>query len=61
MDLPPVQKEASQETEPETVLREEIGKADEFVEDAINRLDWAQMQDLIAGILRAMGYQTRVS
>jgi restriction system protein len=46
----------------EAVLREEVGeKADEFIEDAINRLDWKQMQDLTAGILRAMGYRTSVS
>lgn len=50
------------ETAPEAVLREEVGeKADEFVEDALNRLDWEQMQNLIAGILRAMGYRTTVS
>jgi restriction system protein len=36
-------------------------KAGAFVEDAISRLDWEQVQHLVAGILRSMGYQTRVS
>jgi restriction system protein len=50
--------EASSEAE----LRAEVlEKADEFIEDAISRLNWKQMQDLVAGILRAMGYRTVVS
>jgi restriction system protein len=36
-------------------------QARELVKDRINNLDWQQMQDLVAGILRAMGYKTRVS
>lgn len=42
-------------------FREQIAKADQFVEDRINRLDWQEMQELVAGLLRAMGYKTRVS
>lgn len=42
-------------------FREQIAKADQFVEDRINRLDWQEMQELVAGVLRAMGYKTRVS
>jgi restriction system protein len=45
-----------------TILREEVmQKADEFIEDRIASLDWRQMQELVAGILRAMGYQSTVS
>ncbi|HVY47640.1 MAG TPA: restriction endonuclease [Minicystis sp.] len=40
---------------------ETFGKADEFIEDQINTLDWKEMQELVAGILRAMGYRTTVS
>lgn len=40
---------------------EMFDKAGAFVEDAISRLDWEQLQHLVAGILRAMGYRTRVS
>jgi restriction system protein len=36
-------------------------KAHEFIEDQIDALDWKQMQELVAGILRAMGYRTTVS
>lgn len=33
----------------------------ERIKDMVARLDWRQMQELVAGILRAMGYRTRVS
>lgn len=33
----------------------------ERIKDQINRLDWSDMQDLVAGILRSMGYKTQVS
>lgn len=39
------------------VRRESI----EFIKDRLNRLDWDQMQHLVAGLLRGMGYKTRVS
>ena len=38
-----------------------IAKSDQFVEDAIAKLGPFQLQDLMAGILRAMGYRTTVS
>lgn len=40
---------------------ETFEKADEFIEDQIDALDWQEMQELVAGILRAMGYRTTVS
>lgn len=33
----------------------------ERIKDRVNELDWDEMQHLIAGILRAMGYKTQVS
>lgn len=33
----------------------------ERIKDQVSALDWADMQDLVAGILRAMGYRTQVS
>lgn len=36
-------------------------KAIEFIKDKVNRLSWEEMQELVAGILRAMGYKTQVS
>ncbi len=32
-----------------------------FLQDKLSKLDWEEMQELIAGVLRAMGYKTRVS
>lgn len=62
-EVPPPPKElaAEEEVAKEEVRAGTIEKADEFIEDAINKLDWKQMQDLVAGILRAMGYRTNVS
>lgn len=58
----PADEEEAGEASSEAELRAEVlEKADEFVEDAISRLDWKQMQELVAGILRAMGYRTVVS
>lgn len=36
-------------------------RSQEFIKDAIVKLDWQQVQELVAGLLRAMGYKTRVS
>jgi len=33
----------------------------EFIKDKVNELDWEEMQELVAGLLRAMGYKTRIS
>lgn len=33
----------------------------ERIKDQVNQLDWADMQELVAGILRAMKYKTQVS
>lgn len=32
-----------------------------FLQDKLNKLDWEEMQELVAGVLRAMGYKTRIS
>lgn len=37
------------------------GRAREFIKDRLDKLSWEDMQELVAGILRAMGYKTRVS
>jgi restriction system protein len=33
----------------------------EFIKDKVSKLEWDEMQELVAGLLRAMGYKTRVS
>ena len=38
-----------------------VERAAEFIEDRIAQLDPYEMQDLVAGLLRALGYRTRVS
>ena len=46
----------------EEILRDEIiNKAEEFIEDKLAALAWDDMQELVAGILRAMNYRTLVS
>ena len=45
----------------EDILESYLDRAEQFIEDEIAKLDWEQMQELVAGILRAMGYRTRVS
>lgn len=45
-----------------TILVDEIeDKSKEFIKDIVNSLDGYQMQDLVAALLRAMGYKTIVS
>ena len=44
------------------VLKEDfVEKAHEFIKDKVLTLDWEEMQELVAGLLRAMGYKTHVS
>jgi restriction system protein len=40
---------------------EVVEKAAEFIEDMLSALEPYEMQDFVAGLLRAMGYKTRVS
>ena len=43
-------------------IREDtVNRSHEFIKDRIQELDWEDAQELVAGILRAMGYKTRVS
>lgn len=44
-----------------TVLGDTLQKADELVQDRIVALAWDEVQELVAGILRAMGYRARVA
>lgn len=57
-----VEIEEVEQEEEETSIYEDIqDKAVEFTKDRISSLNWTQLQDLVAGLLRAMGYKTRVS
>lgn len=59
---------AAQSRSPTEEIEEEEGLLEryrsesfEIVKDRVNRLSWEDMQELVAGLLRAMGYKTRVS
>lgn len=52
--------EESEETL-DNIMEDILEKAHEFIKDKILNLDWKEMQDLIAGILRAMGYKTLIT
>ncbi|MHA6533949.1 restriction endonuclease [Paenibacillus sp. BAC0078] len=56
----PVQTETEEEAE-ELIKEDVIEKSNEFIKDKIAKLEWEQMQELVAGILRGMGYKTRIS
>ena len=53
--------ESEVETSSEESLAAIRSQARELVKDQINGLDPYELQDLVAGVLRAMGYKTRVS
>lgn len=53
--------EESHEEQYDTDFEEVKNKAFERIKDTINRLTWDDMQELVAGILRAMGYKTLIS
>lgn len=43
------------------MARDLRARSRKFIKDKITQLDWQDMQELVAGLLRAMGYKTRVS
>lgn len=58
-----LQPEETEEDEQEIdILREDvISRANEFIKDKLMALDWQEMENLVAGILRAMGFKTRIT
>lgn len=50
-----------EEIEEDDLFKDIQARAMEFIKDHVTRLDWDEMQELVAGLLRAMGYKTRVS
>lgn len=49
------------DVEEESLIEDVQSRATEFIKDRVSRLDWQEMQSLVAGVLRAMGYKTRIS
>ena len=63
-DSTPIEAMGSIEEEIESeaeVRRDTEQRALEFLQDRLSKLGWGEMQELVAGLLRAMGYKTRVS
>ena len=53
---------AVDEVQAETELLKDVqARSHEFIKDRISKLDWEQMQRLVAALLRAMGYKPRIS
>lgn len=50
-----------QEEDISTIGDDTFERSQEFIKDALIKLDPFQMQEMVAGLLRAMGYKTRVS
>ncbi|MHB1795255.1 MAG: restriction endonuclease [Acidobacteriaceae bacterium] len=57
-ELSSVENEIEAEAE---VRKDTEQRALEFLQDKLSKLDWDEMQELVAGLLRAMGYKTRIS
>ena len=53
--------EEYEEDDISVLMDEFVDKSKEFIKDKVNALDWDEMQELVAGLLRAMGYKTIVS
>jgi restriction system protein len=60
---PPSEQAAGGEPADEEWLdgEEMLKKAEAHIEDRIDSLNWQEMQELVAAVLRGMGYRTRVS
>jgi len=56
-----VDEKEEEESQVDAILKEIQNKGFEFIKDKISRLDWEELQELVAGVLRAMGYKTRIS
>lgn len=61
MTAQPPESEVEEQADEESLLDQYRSEAFEIIKDRLNRLTWDEMQELVAGLLRAMGYKTRVS
>lgn len=57
----PFSKPQHEEGETEEIVEDLVGKALMMIQDKVDKLDPWQMQDLVAGLLQAMGYNVQVS
>ena len=59
--VPDEPEETASEIEDQALLEDIEARSFEFIKDQIVRLEWDEMQELVAGLLRSMGYKTKVS
>lgn len=62
--MPPgaeINADSADKVENEDLLEDIEARSIEFIKDYVVGLSWEDMQELVAGLLRAMGYKTRVS
>ncbi|MBB4170428.1 restriction endonuclease [Rhizobium sp. BK538] len=52
---------ATTEATEDDLFKSMESRAREFIKDKVNALAWDDMQELVAGLLRSLGYKTRVS
>lgn len=58
---PPPKEQAKDEEELDLLSEDTFARAESLIQDQIAALSWQNMQELVAGLLRAMGYRTQVS
>jgi restriction system protein len=58
---PALQDDAIVSEEVSSLFKDQQLMSLEFIKDKVSALKWDEMQDLVAGLLRAMGYKTRIS
>jgi len=56
-----IKEEIQEEGDEEKVKEDMVSSAHELIKDNILKLDWEDMEKLVAGILRAMGYKTFIT
>lgn len=61
VDVPAGREDEEQQESEFDVLQRYKEEAEEFIKDRVSRLAPEEMEELVAGLLRAMGYRTRVS
>lgn len=57
----PLPMERGGDEQVDDLYKDTQAKGFEFIKDKVNELGWEEMQELVAGLLRAMGYKTRIS
>lgn len=57
----PTVPEIDEDNDLATIKTDVLDRAHEFIKDQVKALGWDDMQKLVEGILRAMGYKTVIS